>query len=90
MTDVTTQIATEKNEEAVRLRDEGKTDDAVKLLKENSEYLRAQAGVLGSDDLDKLGAENEAQAGSVASGDWNATRKAMRAKQYKDKTMQAY
>lgn len=90
MTDVTTQIATEKNEEAVKLRDAGKTDEAVKVLKENSIYLREQAKKLESKDLDTLGAENEVQAGSVASGEWNATRKVMRAKQYKDKVQQSY
>lgn len=90
MTDVTTQIATEKNEEAVKLRDAGDAEGAVKILKSNSEYLREQAGRLGSDELDKLGAENDAQAAGVASGEWNATRKAMKAKQHKDKVQQSY
>ena len=90
MTDVTTQIATEKNEEAVKLRDAGDADGAVEILKKNSEYLRAQARKLESKELDSLGAENDAQAAGVASGEWNATRKAMKAKQHKDKVQQSY
>ncbi|MEZ5923115.1 MAG: VWA domain-containing protein [Hyphomicrobiaceae bacterium] len=90
MTDVTTQIATEQNEEAVKLRDQGDTQGAVELLKKNSEYLKEQAGRLSAPDLDALGTENEVQAGNIASGEWNATRKAMRAKQYKDKVQQSY
>lgn len=90
MTDVTTQIANERNEEAVKLRDAGDTDGAVKLLKENSVYLREQAGRLDAPALGTLGAENETQAGSIASGEWNATRKEMRAKQHKSKVQQSY
>lgn len=90
MTDVTTQIATEKNEEAVKLRDAGDAQGAVELLKKNSEYLRKEADRLDAPALESLGAENEVQAGAVASGEWNATRKVMRAKQHKDKVQQSY
>ncbi len=90
MTAVSTQIATEKSEKAVELRDQGDIAGAKKLLEENAATLRGQAQRYNAPSLSALGAENEASAENLSEGDWDKTRKDMRAKQYKHKTQQSY
>ena len=91
MGDITTQLANEVHEQAVQLRDQGKVDDAKKLLNGYAASLDAQAAIPGfaaaapiakqfRSDADKL--DNEA--------DWNKNRKAMKADEFKAKTMQSY
>ncbi len=91
MSDVTVQLANEINEEAVLLRDAGRIDDAkasmarsVNVLKEAAKKFDAPALAASADaveaDADKL----EDEAG------WNQTRKALRAKQHKEKVQQAF
>jgi Ca-activated chloride channel homolog len=91
---VTRQIATERNEKAVKLRDEGKVEEAKRELKSNAEYLKQQADTLGAAPaaapLRALSQKNEQDAGSVSGGEWNKTRKVMRYRQYQDKTQQKY
>jgi Ca-activated chloride channel family protein len=91
---VTTQIATERNERAVKLRDEGKVDEAKRELQSNAEYLKQQADTLGTAPaaapLRLLSQKNEQDASSVSGNEWNKTRKVMRYRQYQDKTQQKY
>ncbi len=90
---VTTQIATERNEQAVTLRDSGKVDEARRVLQENAAYLKKQAEQLppsAAAPLNELSERNLKDAENLSSNVWDRTRKSMRAQQYKDKTQQSY
>ena len=91
MGEITTQLANEVHEEAVQLRDKGQIGEAKKLLEGYAVQLDEQSASSGiapaaplarqfRDDASKL--ENE--------GEWNRTRKAMKAYEYKNKTQQSY
>ena len=91
MGDITTQLANEVHEEAVKLRDAGNLKDAKQMLDGYAAKLDEQAASMGiapaapiakqfREDAEKLGDE----------ADWNRTRKAMKAYQHKNKTMQSY
>lgn len=93
MAAVATQIATEQNEKAVSLRDEGKVEEAKKLLKDNAAYLQREAEALPAEaaaSLNDLSKKNLNDAENLTGSDWAGTRKSMRARQYKDKTQQSY
>ena len=92
MADVAVQIATERNEEAVSLRDKGDIAGAKKVLEENAAYLKDAAGAFASPALGSLSSENERQAAEIDGDDdtWNVTRKAMRAGQHNAKVQQSY
>jgi Ca-activated chloride channel family protein len=93
MAAVATQIATERNEQAVSLRDSGKTEEAKKMLRENADYLKQQAEQLptaSAAPLRELSRKNSTDAENLSGQDWERTRKSMRAQQYKDKTQQRY
>jgi len=87
----TVQIATERSEEAIKLRDSGKVEEARKLLQDNATYLKQRAQALSAPELDTLAEDQESDAAAISSGSgWNKQRKLMRSRQYKDKTQQAY
>jgi Ca-activated chloride channel homolog len=93
MAAVATQIATERNEQAVSLRDSGKTEEAKKVLRENADYLKQQAENLppaSAAPLRELSEKNANDAENLSGQAWERTRKTMRAQQYKDKTQQRY
>jgi Ca-activated chloride channel family protein len=85
------QVANEKSKDALRLRDEGKIEEAKKVLEENRSYLKANAATLGSASapapvLQEMEASTRAQASKMESNDsaeWKASRKAIKADQYK-------
>jgi Ca-activated chloride channel family protein len=100
MSQVTQQIATEKSEKAVELRDAGDVEGARKVLEENAEYIKRsrdvftsgaapapQASVSALNDLERQSRE---AANSLDGGDWDRTRKTMRYDQHKSKVQQAY
>jgi Ca-activated chloride channel homolog len=91
---VARQIATETNEKAVSLRDDGKVEDARRLLRENADYLSRQAESIGSAPaaapLRELSKKNSQDADNLGGENWERQRKIMRAQQYKDKTQQSY
>ena len=100
MSQVTQQIATEKSERAVELRDAGDVEGARKVLEENAEYIKRsrdvvtsgvapapQASVSALNDLERQSRE---AANSLGGGDWDRTRKTMRYDQHKAKVQQAY
>jgi Ca-activated chloride channel family protein len=90
---VTTQIATERSEKAVNLRDSGKIEEARKLLEENAAYLAEEAESLppaAAAPLQDLSKRNLTDAENLNDGDWGRTRKLMRAHQYKNKVQQSY
>jgi Ca-activated chloride channel family protein len=91
MGDISIQLANEVHEQAVQLRDSGQIDAAKKLLQGYAQQLDAQAANLSiagaapmaeqfRSDADKLDSET----------DWNRTRKAMKAYEYRNKTQQSY
>lgn len=94
--DVVIQVATATNEEAVKLRDAGKIEEAKKLLQENAEYLGEAKAALPAASAIAVGtlvgaiAANRAAARGLADGDWERTRKSMRSMQHKSKTQQKY
>ena len=79
--DVIKQIATERNELAVTLRDKGKISEAKKVLKANSAYLNSNAAKFECEDLAEFGRQNEADSSSLEGAGWNRRRKTMRYRQ---------
>ena len=85
------QIATERTEEAIRLRDQGEVEKAQRLLEENADYLDKEAKALESEELEDLGGTNRADAAAVEDdADWGANRKRMKADSYETQTQQSY
>jgi len=78
---VAEQIALQKNQEAVTLRDAGKTQEAEALLRSNASYLDQEAKKYNSERLQKQKDSNEKAAESVSSPTWSRERKQMRSDQ---------
>ena len=100
MSQVTQQIATEKSEKAVELRDNGDIAGARKVLEENAEYIKRSRDVFTSgaapapqasaSALSDLERQSREAANKLDSGDWDRTRKTMRSDQHKAKVQQTY
>lgn len=84
------QIATQKNEQAVELRDAGKITEAKALLKENAILLEQAAKAYNAPALANQSQRNQADAEKLTETDWNKQRKLMRQEQHKAKTQQSY
>lgn len=100
MSQVTQQIATEKSEKAVELRDAGDVAGARNALEENAEYIKRSRDIFTSgaapapsasvSALNDLERQSREAANSLDGGDWDRTRKTMRYDQHKAKVQQAY
>jgi Ca-activated chloride channel family protein len=90
MAAVAEQLAVEKNELAVKLRDEGKIKEARRVLIENANKLGEEAAKYNSKSLEKLKDMNLDDAKNLEGRNWVKQRKLMRKKQYKSKTQQKY
>ena len=90
MTAVAEQLAVEKNELAVKLRDEGKIKEAQRVLIENANKLGEEAAKYNSKSLKKQQQMNLDDAKNLEGKKWVKQRKLMRTKQYKSKTQQKY
>jgi len=91
MVSVVTQIAAEKSEEALRLRDEGDIQGAQAILNASSMYLAEQSKELEAPELAGFGAEYEEDAELLADEElWSATRKKMKDDQYEVQNQQSY
>lgn len=90
MVDAVEAIATEKNELAVSLRDEGKVQQAQQLLLDNSAFLKENAVRFGSQKLEAYGTSNEADAKNLEGDNWRRQRKVMRKSQYSNQSQQSY
>ena len=93
MSSVVEQIATEKNELAVKLRDKGDIKKAKDLLKSNAAYLAKEAQNLGgayASSLNDLAKKNKIDSENLSKDKWNASRKQMKARAYRQKTQQSY
>ena len=85
------QIAAEKSEEAMLLRDEGRVEEAKAAVQANSLYLQSNAAALGSDDLAGYGEQMASEAESIEDEEeWAATRKRMVEDQYEKASQQSY
>jgi Ca-activated chloride channel family protein len=84
------QQAVEANERAVRLRDEGRLEEAKKVLKDNSAQLQGAAAQMSSPVLDDYAKQNAQEAEKMDSGDWETQRKSMRESQQLNKTQRSY
>lgn len=89
MVAVVEQVATEKNEEATRLRDEGNIEAAQQVLKSNAEYLERSAQTYQAPALGSLSRQNAEDAEAVDDADWTRQRKVMREKQAESKMQQS-
>jgi Ca-activated chloride channel family protein len=87
---VVLQLATEASEKAVQLRDEGRVEDAKKVLEDNATFLRSEAKGAPSPLLQVYAEQNAADAEAVESDDWGTRRKSMREDQFQNKTQQSY
>jgi Ca-activated chloride channel family protein len=77
-----TLVANEANKQAVLLRDQGKTDEAVALLENNAVFLDQKAKEYGSARLRTAAEANRAQKKAMPAPAWNESRKEMRKKQF--------
>lgn len=100
MSEITTQIATERSEMAVELRDKGDLAGARKLLKENATILKksrarlavgeAPASAKALSELKRLEEESAMAADNLEADKWGKTRKSMRYQQHKAKQRQSF
>jgi Ca-activated chloride channel family protein len=90
MSSIVIQRATEDNDRAVQLRDEGRVEEARELLLRNARTLRESASKLDAPELEAYGAANEADARALEKDDWEAQRKKMRSLQHANQTQQSY
>ncbi len=100
MSEITTQIATERSEKAVSLRDKGDLDGARQLLQENAKYIgrmregyasgAAPASAKALKELEELEQQNVTAADNLDADNWSKQRKAMRYQQHKAKTRQSF
>ena len=100
LSEVTTQIATERSEKAVDLRDKGDLAAARKLLQENAAYLKssrqlfatgaAPASPKALKELEQLERQSTIAADNLDAKKWSKTRKSMRYQQHKAKVRQSY
>jgi Ca-activated chloride channel homolog len=82
------QLANKRSEQAVALRDLGKTLEARALLESNAAYLTTNADALGSDKLKRRALDNALQAENLDPKNWTRVRKGMRSQQYMDSQQQ--
>ncbi|MBN1816732.1 MAG: VWA domain-containing protein [Sedimentisphaerales bacterium] len=81
MADVIRQIATERNELAVTLRDQGKVEEARQMLEMNTKYLYENAVRYNCEQLRDYGMANEYDAQNLDEMNWGRQRKIMRSVQ---------
>ncbi len=100
LSEITTQIATERSEKAVDLRDKGDLAGARKLLQDNAAYLKssrqlfatgaAPASPKALKELEQLEEQSATAADNLDAKKWSKTRKSMRYQQHKAKVRQSY
>lgn len=83
-------IANENNKNAVALRDQGKMDEALRMLEDNAAYLEAEASKYKSKRLRKSAVMNRDAKSNMAPGRWKKQRKAMRDEQFMLDMQQAW
>jgi Ca-activated chloride channel family protein len=85
------QVANEMSKDAVKLRDEGRVEEAQRKLEESAEYVKQNADRYKSESLQSLSRELEYDADALTQQqDWNRTRKELKKKQYSRDVQQNY
>ena len=82
------QVATSRNVLAVRLRDQGRIEEARKVLTTNWDYLRTNADKWGSKKLRSYADANRTDADNLEGANWTRQRKSMRAGQMENMMQQ--
>jgi Ca-activated chloride channel family protein len=90
MSNVVIQKATERNEQAVQLRDEGRIEEARELLLENAQALSEGAAAFGAPELESYGRANLEDAANLDDEAWDARRKKMVDTQHENRVQQSY
>jgi Ca-activated chloride channel homolog len=75
------QIAVERNKQAVALRDQGKIEEARKVLLDNAAFLSENAVKYNSKELEEYKGKNTKDADSLAPAVWESQRKAILSEQ---------
>ena len=83
-------VATEANRQALALRDQGKINEAEKILKGNAYYLKNEGKRLKSPRLKKYGADNFDDAANLDDANWNKQRKSMREGQFQNESQRSW
>ncbi len=83
MASVVEQIGLERNRWALQLRDEGKLDEARRVLDENIDYLSSNALRFDNERLRRQSTDNRVHFENLAPEKWEYGRKLMREDQYK-------
>ena len=79
------QVGLETNETAMRLRDEGKTEEAREMLKRNGSLLITWAGEYGDEQLRQDALDNKSDADNLDEKKWVMQRKIMKKNQFMGK-----
>lgn len=82
MVEAVSQIGNDRNEEALRLRDEGKVQEAQQVLHSNEQWLGQNAAKYESEQLQEEAQEQAEDAANLDEQDWDRQRKIMKEKQY--------
>jgi len=90
MTAVIEQLAVEKNQLAIKLRDEGQIEQAKAILLDNATYLAEEAAKYDSKKLETLKELNIEDSKNLDEDNWGTRRKSMRREQYKSQNQQTY
>lgn len=88
MANVVELIATERNEIALELRDEGKIEEAKDMLVQNSDYLTKNATRYQSTRLGVCAEQQISDSANMDEENWTRQRKVMRSEQFKSKRQQ--
>jgi Ca-activated chloride channel family protein len=75
------QIAVDRNKQAVALRDQGKIEEARKVLLDNAAFLGENASKYNSKELEEYKGKNAKDADSLAPAVWDSQRKAILSEQ---------
>jgi Ca-activated chloride channel family protein len=75
------QIAVERNKQAVALRDQGKIEEARKVLLDNAAFLNENAVKYNSKELEEYKGKNKKDADNLAPAVWESQRKAILSEQ---------
>lgn len=84
------QVANFLNKQALQLQDEGKTEEARRLLNDSADYLGRNAAAIGAPELKKQEENVRGQAATLGKDNWSTTRKSMREQQHKMDNQQKY
>ncbi len=84
------QMANEMSKDAVRLRDQGRVEEAQELLKEGAKNIEQEFGAYAPAPAEEMKMELRQDADELDDANWNKKRKSLREKQYKLDNQQQY